>query len=171
MLILYEQKGEKSKIDNAQPWVDLKKKGSEEAAKLLFANSESLRKQVEEGEKLKAAKAAKAAKQKAATPPPSATNNNDRKRSWQQAPNSATKKAKTVARPQKDKRTMYISKRVAKAFEQENDEGQVETEIFFGTIDRLANDKEPFLWHVQVSLTPTSQIACVYKHERPHRET
>lgn len=54
----------------------------------------------------------------------------------------AKKKAKTTDQAT-DKRTMYLNKRIAKLFDVEG--GQ---EVFFGTIDRLATPKEPFLWHV-----------------------
>jgi hypothetical protein len=43
-----------------------------------------------------------------------------------------------------NKKTMYINKRVAKAFE-----GRVgESEIFYGTIDKITNAKEPYYWHI-----------------------
>ncbi|CAJ1949318.1 unnamed protein product [Cylindrotheca closterium] len=43
-----------------------------------------------------------------------------------------------------DKRTMYINKRVAKAFEGPGGEAA----IYFGTIDKVTQPKEPFYWHV-----------------------
>jgi pantothenate kinase type III len=43
-----------------------------------------------------------------------------------------------------NKKTMYINKRVAKGFEG----GAGESEIFFGTIDKITNAKEPFYWHI-----------------------
>ena len=46
---------------------------------------------------------------------------------------------------------MYIGKRIAKEFEQEED-GQPSVDTFFGTIDRLASHTEPLLWHVQVRI-------------------
>jgi hypothetical protein len=43
-----------------------------------------------------------------------------------------------------NKKTMYINKRVAKAFE-----GRAgESEIFYGIIDKITNAKEPFYWHI-----------------------
>jgi len=52
------------------------------------------------------------------------------------------KKAKTDQNT--DKRTMYINKRIAKMFDGE-DGKQV---VFFGTIDRITNPRDPFYWHV-----------------------
>ena len=59
--------------------------------------------------------------------------------------NMASKRAR---RGVQDK-TIYINKRVAKAFDQEDENGKVIQEIFFGTVDRLSGDVEPQLWHVQ----------------------
>lgn len=43
-----------------------------------------------------------------------------------------------------NKKTMYIKKRIAKAFEGTNGE----SEIYFGTIARITNTKEPYYWHI-----------------------
>lgn len=52
------------------------------------------------------------------------------------------KKAKTDQNT--DKRTMYINKRIAKMFDGEDGK----QEVFFGTIDRVTNPRDPFYWHV-----------------------
>ena len=145
MLCLYNESGERSKMDNAQAWVDERKKcpKNPQTADLLFEKSENLRKQIEDEKQKKLAR-------ERAPASGSATKAN-RKRSWQQGDDDA-KKAKNTGRPKKDNTTMYIGRRVAKAFEQENDEGKIVTEIFFGTIDRLAKDTGTLLWHIQVGL-------------------
>mmetsp|Transcript_7389 Transcript_7389/g.17638 ORF Transcript_7389/g.17638 Transcript_7389/m.17638 type:complete len:626 (+) Transcript_7389:132-2009(+) len=55
----------------------------------------------------------------------------------------AKKKAKT-GKENGDKRTMYINKRIAKAFAGPKNESV----IYFGTIDKVTQPKEPFYWHV-----------------------
>jgi hypothetical protein len=50
-----------------------------------------------------------------------------------------------------DKKTMYLNKRVAKEFQQEDETGEPFTEVYFGTIDSYvsSSDSEHPLWHVQ----------------------
>mmetsp|Transcript_106478 Transcript_106478/g.159276 ORF Transcript_106478/g.159276 Transcript_106478/m.159276 type:complete len:667 (-) Transcript_106478:119-2119(-) len=138
MLCLYNECGEKEKTDNAQPWVDEKKKAAKESADLLFEKSEKLRKDIEDEKKKKLARER--------SPESGSATMANRKRSWQQGDGDAKKPR---GKAKKSNAQAYLGRRIAKAFEQENDEGKIVTEIFFGTIDKIAKDTGVMLWHVQ----------------------
>lgn len=64
----------------------------------------------------------------------------------------SAKKAKRSSSPAPKKKvdeTKYINMRVAKEFEQEDDEGQMYNEIFYGTIDAFVGTPDSPLWHVK----------------------
>ena len=140
-LKLYSEKGEKREIVNSEVWVAEKKKLASETSQALFDKSEELQKKISDEEaRIKAAKA-NGIDESAA-----------RKRGQESSLDAGTaKKAKTSARGRKrqDKRTMYINRRIAKAFQQEDENGKLIDEIFFGTIDKICHDDEPIYWHVQ----------------------
>jgi hypothetical protein len=56
-----------------------------------------------------------------------------------------------ATKSKEDKKTMYLNKRVAKEFQQEDETGEPFTEVYFGTIDSYVStsDSEHPLWHVQ----------------------
>ena len=151
MLKLYFDKGEKGP---RQAWMDQKKQVSKEAADKVFQKSESIRDKIEEEKKRKAKKDAL---QAAAA---------SRKRNAQ----SAAADAGAVKKPKKERKKKekknYLGKRIAKAFEQEGEDGKTIHEIFFGTIDQLSSKEGeiPVLWHVQVSSVEIWMISCLDCH-------
>ena len=151
MLVAYTEKGEKEvkEVDSTAwkagtAWKEEKKKDSKDVAEKLFAERERLRQQVEEDKEIRAKRSADDA----------ALN---RKRGSSAQKGGDSKKARSSGGSQKhDKAKMYINKRVAKAFEQEDANGKIVTQIFYGTIDRLSSQgDEPLLWHILVSFCLT----------------
>lgn len=143
-------------IINAEAWVGEKKKLASESAKTLFEKSTDLQKKVEEEEKrIAEAKANGLDPDEVLRPDDSSVAGRKR---GQSTPNAgATKKARTGTTPgsskrgrkKQDKKTMYLNRRIAKAFQQEDENGKLVDEIFYGTIDKLVHESEPVFWHVQ----------------------
>ena len=154
-LELYKKVGEKDITVDAAKTVDQKKKtevnfeqknkASKEAADSILRQSVI----VQEEQKRRAESKTRgiAAPTRQERPPGIVT---AQKRPYSERGNSpVAKKAKIVPKRKPVDPFQYLKLRIAKEFEQEDDEGKPFQEIFYGTIDAFVGNADSPLWHVK----------------------
>lgn len=155
-LKLYVEIGEKASADTVVWTEELRKEKKEESTKVmedLKEQNEVVKAHAEKVEKAKAEAAAAAAAEAAKAPPPGETPDgvSPTREVKPKRVSSATRKVgrkpkRAKVSPEVEDRTkMYLKRRVAKNFPQENEQGELEDVLFFGTVMNISKSG---YWHV-----------------------